>query len=604
MAETRSLKNPFTVTSPEDMPATEAHSLFVDVFTDYPKIRDEGHTFLHGPRGSGKSMMFRYLMPDCQAIENDCGIRELPFYGIYVRIKNTELQITELQRLEGKHASYILNEHFMVTHFAEIVFNALLGECECQIDNENKNNVDSINNFFSGIFERLLLNCGWAKDESYGYPFQSVSDCLVGMYGICNTIYSQVKHYFRKLAFYDDIIPYDGPLCSYLDFLFPLLRELRTLPFLPAGPIFLFIDDADNLSMTQTKILNSWVFTRSSSEVSLKISTQLDYKTFHTIAGKTIDTPHDYSEVNISTIYTSKKNKYLGRVKEIIDKRLKLSNINITSEEFFPVNEKQEEKILKIGQKLREKWNKGEGKGHRPSDDVVRYARVDYIKSRAGSLKSSHTYSYAGFYQQVHLSSGIIRYFLDAAKQMYSEVVADGKDQHIEFIPHNIQNKVSRKKAEEFLFDELGKKRKDQAVTEMDDKLEKLYNLIHALGGLFRKCLLSSRSERKVFSFAFSSQPPDELREVIELGEKYGYFHKSTIGRKDSRSGGRTRLYILSRRLAPIYTLDPTGFAGYLFIKGDFLAEALYKPDSLLRRIKDPDDLEKSVQPQQLRLFQ
>ena len=78
-----------------------------------------------------------------------------------------------------------------------------------------------------------------------------------------------------------------------------------------------------------------------------------------------------------------------------------------------------------------------------------------------------------------------------------------------------------------------------------------------------------------------------------------GYFHCSTIGRKDSKSGGRTVLYILNRRLSPIWTLDPTGFAGYLFVKNNLLEEAMEEPARLLRRLgKDPvqnDDCQLSL---------
>jgi hypothetical protein len=382
------------------------------------------------------------------------------------------------------------------------------------------------------------------------------------------------------------------------------MRGLRTLAFMANGPIFLLLDDADNLSKTQTKILNSWVYTRSSSEVSLKISTQLRYRTYQTVSGAEIETPHDYAEVNISTVYTaSSKDTYMDRVREIVIKRLALSEMTCTPEEFFPENEQQETKIREIAEQLRQKWKNGEGKGYRASDDVVRYARPDFIKSLGGPSKSGPTYSYAGFKQQVHLSSGIVRYFLDAAKEMYHEALA--KEQHniVQFIPPGIQDKVVRKKAHEFLFDELVKKKGDQSATVTDIEITKLSNLISGLGGIFRLCLLSERSERKVFSFAFSNPPPKELKEVIRLGVQYGYFHKSTIGKKNSMTGGRTRLYILSRRLAPLNNLDPTGFAGYLFMEGDFLAKAMNNPDSLLTRIKNMDDFSEALNPKQLMLF-
>ncbi len=44
----------------------------------------------------------------------------------------------------------------------------------------------------------------------------------------------------------------------------------------------------------------------------------------------------------------------------------------------------------------------------------------------------------------------------------------------------------------------------------------------------------------------------------------YGFLQEATIGNKEGN--GRTKRYILSRRLAPFFSLVPTSFAGYLFI--------------------------------------
>src|SRR5439155_389802 len=83
--------------------------------------------------------------------------------------------------------------------------------------------------------------------------------------------------------------------------LYPMLCTLRDLPFLPKGPIYLLIDDAHNLTTTQAVVLNTCVSTRTSSRVSLKISTQPGYETYYTISKRTIETPHDFSEVNNSS---------------------------------------------------------------------------------------------------------------------------------------------------------------------------------------------------------------------------------------------------------------------------------------------------------------
>lgn len=73
---------------------------------------------------------------------------------------------------------------------------------------------------------------------------------------------------------------------------------------------------------------------------------------------------------------------------------------------------------------------------------------------------------------------------------------------------------------------------KDMIKNELGVKADKLYNLVDSLGQLFHKILVSDVSERRVFSVALTDQPDDELREILEMGEQYGYLHKSTIGNK------------------------------------------------------------------------
>ena len=98
--------NPFQIKTPENLAPEEAVNLFVDVFTDYQKIIAQGHTFIMGPRGIGKSMIFRYLEPDCQCIKSQYSktkIDELEFLGLYIPLRNAGFtKITELTRLEMK----------------------------------------------------------------------------------------------------------------------------------------------------------------------------------------------------------------------------------------------------------------------------------------------------------------------------------------------------------------------------------------------------------------------------------------------------------------------------------------------------------------------
>jgi hypothetical protein len=587
--------NPFQITSPEDLTAEETVLLFVDVFTDFQKIIDPGHVFLIGPRGTGKSMMFRYLMPDCQCLAKQCTLAELPFLGVYVPLKNTNFSLAELKRLEHRHASDILNEHIMVTHFCVKIFEIL---AKPDLYPVKDSNTSAVKEFYNDIFLSTLLKT--TPDDSI-YQLEDTlptAEIFAKMSKISEMLYTQALSFAKRLAFCQDLIPYNGPLCDYIDFLLPILSNLSHLKGFPSGSIYLLIDDAHSLTETQARVLNSWVATRTSRKVSLKISTQYDYKTYYTTTGAMIDTPHDYSEIDIATIYTgNNKSKYRERIANIVEKRLNAFGIkDTTAEYYFPEDEEQEHEIRRIEEEYMKKFDKGEGKGFYRSDDALRYARPDFIKGYAGTRKSSSKYSYAGFSQLVHLSSGIVRHFLHPAHLMYAKAISQSPDVLIKFIPPSIQDEIVREEANNFLFSDLEKIEKeghDKAPPKED--IMKLSNLIQGLGGLFRQILLSDRSERRVFSIAFSDIPSDTVAHILDLGLRLGYFHKSTIGRKDSKSGGRTRLYILNRRLAPIWTLDPTGFAGYLFITNKLIEEAMLKPISLLRRLGKegiPEDTE------------
>ncbi len=590
-------ENPFIVTTPEGMTAPDVKELFVKVFTDYPSVWREGHIFLHGPRGSGKSMIFRYLQPDCQCLDLNKNITDLPFFSIYIPLKNTDLKLTEFKRLEDHPAGVILNEHFMTMFIAETTFKTLLR----YNFEESQINIDSIKKFAEDTFATLLTDAGLPRIDIISEKIDSVNKCILELANFCRKLYLQVVAYLKKMSFSKEVLSFESALCGYLDFLFPLFSALRELPFMPKGPIFLLIDDADNLNLTQTKILNTWVSSRTFATVSIKISTQLSYKTYRTLSGRTIDSIHDFSEINISTIYTSTKHTYRDRVHEIISKRLSLAKIDVSPEKFFLIDEKQEESIKKIADEIKEKWAT-EGRGYRPSDDATRYARPNYMKMLAGQSKSSHTYSYSGFNQLVHISSGVIRYFLEAAATMYNELKSKSNLPLITEIPSHIQDKVIREQSNDFFFHEFDKLRDDKDIESIPkSEITKLSNLIAALGGTFREILLSDRAERRVFSVAISDEPTDEVLDTLRLGEKLGYIQVSSIGNKEGT--GRTRLYIMNRRLAPFFNLDPNSFAGYLFAKNDILRQAIYNPNLILKKIKSSgiDDVFES---RQLNLFE
>ena len=587
--------NPFSVMSPEKLDADEAERLFVEVFSDFPQVETTGNAVIVGARGSGKSMMFRCLLPDVMMKRNKCSFRDLPFVAFHVPIKNTQLNITELRRIDNHYASALINEHFFVT--------AMLIEICGQIRKYQKDmqaTAAELKHFYCNIFvpHAEIAGCSNLPDMCGKYE-----DCFdkIGLY--FRKLYQQfIKFVFSFSPNEDVSLPaFDMPLLSYRMFLHPFLLGIREFHGFPSGKnIHIFIDDADNLNKTQTQILNSWLGMRIQPSISLKVSTQIGkYKSYLSTDGTLVESPHDYQKIDISDKYTTSQTTYFKRVREIVEKRLAINGINKTAEQFFPVYAKQEHAIDVERRRLMRLWEEGKGHGNRKEDDALRYARPNYIKHLGGVSKSRSKYMYAGFEQLVHLSSGVVRVFLESASLMYDAARKRGsKAIEKEGIPYSLQDEVVRSESEAYLFsrfDELGADVRKRHAGNSQSDVKMLMNLIKSMGSTFFNILVSDKSERRVFSIALSNEPDDEIKHVLDLGVEMGYFQASTIGRKDG--AGRTRLYIMNRMLAPQFNLDPTGFAGYLFVTNDALRAAMYN-QRLLR-----DDAPDGSDPEQLTFF-
>ena len=553
-------------------------------------------------------MMFRYLLPDCQTLALGIPLTQLPFLAFLVSIKNTAPNVTEFLQLKRKHANVVLNEHVLTIFVVAKVFSAI-ARFELPSDAEA---CSQARDFVQNVFSPTDRACGGDFDQEFAED-QEPNDIFRCLKEYCDRQYDAVVQYARRMLFQNSsqISPYTGPLCGFTDFVSPLLLGLRSIALFPSVPFYLLIDDADYLNATQTRVLNSWVSARRESTVSIKISTQYRYKTYATLSTLPIQSPHDYQAIDISDVYTTRHSRYLNRVREIVNRRLKVAKIDSNPDEFFPCNEIQESKIAKISRRLESDWA-STGRGNRPNDDSRRYARPEFIRSLGGTSKSRNTYSYSGFAHLVHISSGVVRYFLEMAATMFDKQISLHPNDQLTAISPGIQNEVSRASADTLMLSDFDRYREQETVEvshgdlpkgvldATEERMNQLHNLLLALGGVFFKKLVSNQAERRVFSVAISGNLDPDLLELFELGVRYGYFHRSTIGNKDGT--GRTRLYVLTRRLAPFFNLDPTGFSGYLWVTSEVLQSALRNPDRLLRRLKG-DNVENILDPDQLQLF-
>ena len=453
-----------------------------------------------------------------------------------------------------------------------------------------------------------LEESGWDKAIDIPTAFSSTKEYFRLMSLIIEKILESFSRFERHILDNLSNISYKGPILTYSEFLFPILKEIKLLNGLPTNcPIFLMVDDADNLTTIQKKILNTWVSTRNISTICFKISTQHNYNQFRTIYGDRIETPHDYSEINIADRYTaSYRSFYKDRVREVVKKRLEYAGLkNIEPEEFFPKEPSQEQKITEKFELYKNKLLK-EGKTERQAYDYAyRYTIPDFIRD---DLKGNrNAFSYAGFEQLVNISSGNMRQFIEPAKKMYDQMKtkldSEKINKDITSISTTIQDEIIKKYSTDSFYQEfqkmldttedciLDESRRIDSEKEIDElkkekvTIERLRDLIDVLGNMFKSILLSTVSERRVFSIAIQDEPNEELNTILNLGIELGYFQKYVIGNKFGT--GKAHLYILNRILAPLFGLDPSSFAGYKFVKSQELLVALKDPLILKRKIRE-----------------
>ena len=591
-------ENPFKVHQPEELTPEIIAANFVEVYTDFPRLKDPMNLFLHGARGTGKSMMLRSLEPSVQALlatpEN---AKTLPFYAVHVPIKKSFFSNPELGRLQGWTATSVA-EHLLTVYCCLWAFRSL-SKNQSDVSGEVQ---QAIYNFYCELF----LECGGQLDTTEeGGP-----RTFLALQNVCRREITRTHQFYLRLGSASDGMQYDGALTGLTSFMGPLIQLLQEKRVLDDIPLCVMVDDADNLPPTFQRVLNSWISMRMGRQICIKVSTQLGYTTLRTVDDRIIESPHDFSEVNVGTVYTSDKDAFSKRMRAIVLRRLENAKIKATPEEYFPRDEKQAARIEELRALIDSGQTEGilslKGKGaNRVRDNATRYAVPAFMRELAqGDMRQSHTFSYAGFRSMTDLSAGVVRWFLEPATEMFSQAKSrldgGGIPNHVSV---SVQDNVLRGWSTEF-YEKLSSD-PGEALNDLSDMslhafghtlkhYQSLRNLLDGVGRLCRdRALDKSASEQRVFSFVLSDDPPENLQQVLNLGTRLGFLQKTDYAAKNVLGGRRPR-YILSRRLGPHYNLDVSGYAAHLSVTSGVLEIALRDPKAFVRKRlnldQEPDD--------------
>ncbi len=222
-------------------------------------------------------------------------------------------------------------------------------------------------------------------------------------------------------------------------------------------------------------------------------------------------------------------------------KRLTLSGIDCPPSEYLPPDPEQESLLREMKAVTSAEWERV-GKPGRQTDYVHRYAIPRLFKELRRSKKRRN---YAGFENIVHLSSGIVRYFLEPCYLMFEEMSLQNRETEAKRgIPPSLQADILFKFSEELILD-LEKIRKD-LPPENITLLDRLGVLLNSLGALFYENLTNPESrDARLFSFTVRGDPSHEARQVLELGVRYRYFQLRTYSTKEGGGSGNGGMFWL-----------------------------------------------------------
>jgi hypothetical protein len=588
------MTNPFQVLPPEQLPIPRFKEIFVKEYTEVNMLESPKDFFIFGSRGSGKSMLLNYMELSHQLYYSGNDLtkfrddrKDKKYMGIMVHATRQRLDtetyetLVKNQIVEQEFAKTLCFHDFIMSILNRIT--KTLIETEPIVDYLRKCKQSEVRNFCKDMLSKLDSK-GIHNGE---FDFDSATlDPMVALKAISD-IFSRERA--NLTVFLSDKLQskpelyYSGNYSTF-EHLQEVARSLKSLLDIPEGVFYILIDNADDMKSTMQVCVDDVVKQREHMDICFKVA--IKKGTDWNFA--TIEEPHDYSSATIDELYSTSHTIYAQKIREIAIRRLEIAGLDSSVEKFFPKSANEEKLLANIRKELREKYlieyeelfKSGKAKVSKADfigNRVNKYAEAELFRRLGRNPKS-----YAGFNNMIHLSSGIVRQFLDLASKMVEEQVQKNAGKTLNAITLSTQNEIIKRYADEDI-DRLKKKYEVLERSGIPSKIEEgkktklLFNLIEALGKYFKERLMNSElKEPRVFTFTLIDQGTiPEVEEVLRLGVNENYFQSYWYSTKSGV--GKYPGFALNRKLCPRYVIDCTSFRGRIEICSESIRSAMRK---------------------------
>lgn len=586
------MRNPFFNDETESYKIEEIYEWFVVDETVLSQLYKPKHNFICGDRGTGKSMLMRYLEPYCQFKANggweNFLKKEDSFIAFYIPIPKNLINIKVFQS-----SALPVPETIFAHYFNMLMTESIINTMQTQLLEL------PINDNVKKTFVKEFINLLNPLSESVNEIDQSIDRNTLPFEWILSFVdkeKSRITNYINYFALRK--IDYTASLSDYHTFVLPFVKLIKKLYNFDKS-IYLLIDDAGNVFDFQQKTFNSWIANRNHIDLSVKLSTVMSYyKTFLTITGDYIDGKNDFQYIHLDNYGSKSEASSARELKKIIDKRLKECGISYDSNDFFKIFSKQkniiEQARLKT-EKIAQNIDVADKERY-----VNRYTMREFyniISDKSQNKRIAISRKYSGIDDIISFSSYNIRDCLKTCSMIFDEAYPNAEDlspSDIRPIPYDIQNNVINKISKaEVVSITLFKEHYNY------ERICELKQLIISLGNLFRKRLLDYEcAEYGVTAFQTSmSDLTAEEREVIKIGVEQRYFLRRFYSDKDGNIINTA--YALNKMFFPYFKLELAPFAGRIKINHENFKKAFVSP----KEFEDTHRSCQTEQPMQLTLF-
>lgn len=538
----RLYNNPFEY----DQAATIRPNFVRDVFIEdhnYTRfIRSNRNVFIVGERGSGKSMTLFYNSAAVQKLKSEeAGLAlDMDFLGVYVPCNTPLTQKPEHELLDPSVAA-VVSEHLMVLGIAHAIVKALAFTPDASVLNQDPSIRDEIAYVLDAdlISGQPLLRALMSFFDRESQRSQTALNAL------------RMEEFRSKAHTFASVV-------------IPLLNTLRRSPLLEKTHFMLLIDDAHDLNGYQKAALNSWIAYRERSSFSFKVAVAdvYGYK-YTTLTGGTILEGHDFLMIDLQRPFQSAGSDFGQLARDIVKRRLATADIDQTADEFLPggveflrdLERCRDEARIEAVQRY-----PSESDSKKRSDYVYKYGRVKYFRERA---TRANLPSYSGFDTISHLSTGVIRNLLMPCYFMYDAVYSampdDQRRDTVNSIPSRVQSEVIRERSQQlWRWIESSMASTIDGCTLEDSR--RIYALLDNLGDLFKRRLMTAKSEPRALAFSISGMTAEyesHIEPLLHIARRSQLLYFRSGPSKDD--GRRETYYVPNRMLWPIRGLDVVG---------------------------------------------